>query len=82
MLDRMNAVRSDADPAERAVQNLRGVGLGYIHLGFRDMIFRGENPYVLEVNASPGFHGLLDATGVNAAGPIVDYAVEKAKAGR
>jgi len=35
---------------------------------------------VLEVNASPGFRGLLQATGVNAADAIVDYAVEKAGA--
>ena len=46
-----------------------------------DMIFRGDTPHVLEVNASPGFHGLLDATGVNAADAIVENAVEKAKAG-
>ena len=41
----------------------------------------GDQPYVLEVNASPGFRGLLEATGVNAAEAIVDYAVEKASAG-
>jgi len=31
--------------------------------------------------ASPGFPGLLEATGVNASKAIVDHAVEKAKAG-
>jgi len=46
-----------------------------------DMIFRGDTPYVLEVNASPGFKGLLEATGINAAEAMVEYAVEKAKAG-
>src|SRR6266704_2553014 len=46
-----------------------------------DMIFRGDTPYVLEVNASPGFKGLLEATGINAADAMVEYAVEKAKAG-
>jgi glutathione synthase/RimK-type ligase-like ATP-grasp enzyme len=46
-----------------------------------DMIFRGDTPYVLDVNASPGFHGLLDAIGVNAADAMVEYAVEKAKSG-
>jgi glutathione synthase/RimK-type ligase-like ATP-grasp enzyme len=45
------------------------------------MIFRGTTPYVLEVNASPGFRGLQEATGVNAADAMVEYAVEKAKAG-
>ena len=36
---------------------------------------------VLEVNASPGFRGLLEATQVNAADAMIDYAVEKADAG-
>ncbi len=45
-----------------------------------DMIFRGSEPYVLEVNASSGFRGLLEATGINAADAMVDYAVAKAKA--
>src|SRR5207249_3236874 len=62
-----------------AVRASRAVGL---EVSGVDLIMNGDQPYVLEVNASPGFHGLLDATGVNAAGPIVDYAVEKAKAGR
>lgn len=46
-----------------------------------ELIFRGETPYVLDVNASPGFRRLLEATGVNAADAIVEYAVAKAKAG-
>ena len=45
-----------------------------------DMIFRGETPYVLEVNASPGFRGLPEATGVNAAVALVEYAFAKARA--
>jgi glutathione synthase/RimK-type ligase-like ATP-grasp enzyme len=34
---------------------------------------------VIEVNASPGFKGLLNATGINAAQKIAEYAVSKAK---
>ena len=44
------------------------------------MIFRGETPYVLEVNASPGFLGLLEATGVKAAVAMGEYAFAKARA--
>ena len=61
-----------------AVRASKAVGL---EISGVDMIFRGDTPYVLEVNASPGFHGLLDATGVNAADAIVQYAIEKVKAG-
>jgi len=61
-----------------AVRASKAVGL---EISGVDMIFRGTTPYVLEVNASPGFRGLLDAIGVNAADAMVEYAVEKAKAG-
>jgi ribosomal protein S6--L-glutamate ligase len=61
-----------------AVRASKAVGL---EISGVDMIFRGDTPYVLEVNASPGFHGLLDATGINAADAMVEYAVNKAKGG-
>lgn len=44
-----------------------------------DMIATKGVPHVIEVNASPGFRGLLEATGRNAAEAIVDFAVAKAK---
>ena len=44
-----------------------------------DLISVNNTPYVIEVNASPGFQGLLNATGVNAAGKIVEYTSAKAK---
>jgi glutathione synthase/RimK-type ligase-like ATP-grasp enzyme len=47
-----------------------------IHLGAKvDLIFRRDGPYVLEGNASPGFRGPVEATGVNAADAIVECAV-------
>lgn len=61
-----------------AVRASKAVGL---EISGVDMVFRGDSPYVLEVNASPGFRGLLEATGVNAADAMVQYAVEKVKAG-
>lgn len=44
-----------------------------------DLISVENQPYVIEVNASPGFRGLLAATGVNAAEKIAKYAIMKAK---
>ncbi|MFQ5987062.1 MAG: RimK family alpha-L-glutamate ligase, partial [Thermoplasmata archaeon] len=44
-----------------------------------DVVSREETSYVLEVNACPGYQGLLKATGVNAAEHMVAYAVEKAR---
>lgn len=44
-----------------------------------DMIQTDEGTYVIEVNVSPGFEGLLSATGVNAAEAIADYAMRIAK---
>src|SRR5438309_9266811 len=60
---------------------VRGSKAGGLESSGADMMFRRENPYVLEVNAAPRFRGLLDAIGVNAADAMVEYAVEKAKAG-
>jgi len=71
-------VELDDDTKTVAVRASRAVGLEICGV---DLIMSGDQPYVLEVNASPGFRGLLEATGVNAAEAIVDYAVEKASAG-
>ncbi len=61
-----------------AVRASKAVGL---EISGVDMIFRGDDPVVLEVNASPGFRGLLEATKVKSADAIVEYAIEKASAG-
>jgi ribosomal protein S6--L-glutamate ligase len=62
--------------AETAVKAAEAVG---VEIAGVDLISVEDEPYVIEVNASPGFRGLLAATGVNAADRIVDYAVSKAK---
>lgn len=72
-------IELDDTTKEIAIRASKAVGL---EISGVDLIMNGDNPYVLEVNASPGFRGLLEATGVNAAEAIVDYAIEKAKAGR
>jgi len=72
------AIELDDHAKQVAVRASKAVGL---EISGVDMIFRGDTPYVLEVNASPGFRGLLEATGVNAADAMIEYAVAKAKAG-
>ncbi len=62
--------------AETAVRAAEAVG---VEIAGVDIISVDEEPYVIEVNASPGFRGLLAATGVNAADKMAEYALEKAK---
>ncbi len=62
--------------AETAIKAAEAVG---VEIAGVDLISVENKPYVIEVNASPGFRGLLEATGVNAAGKIAEYAVAKAK---
>ncbi len=62
--------------AETAIKASQAVG---VEIAGVDMISVGDEPYVIEVNASPGFRGLLAATGINAAGKVAQYAVAKAK---
>ena len=61
---------------ETAIKAAEAVG---VEIAGVDMISVANEPYVIEVNASPGFQGLLQATGINAAGNIADYAITKAK---
>ena len=65
-----------AQEAETAIRAAEAVG---IEIAGVDLITVDNEPYVIEVNASPGFKGLLAATGINAANSIADYAVSKAK---
>ena len=71
------AVELNERTKEVAVRASKTVGL---EISGVDMIFRGEAPNVLEVNVSPGFRGLLEATGVNAAVAMGEYAFVKARA--
>ena len=61
---------------ETAVRAARAVG---VEVAGVDLISVDNEPYVIEVNASPGFRGLLAATGINAAAAIAEYAVTQAK---
>jgi len=62
--------------AETAIRAAQAVG---VEIAGVDMISVGDEPYVIEVNASPGFRGLLAATGINAAEKVAQYALAKAK---
>jgi ribosomal protein S6--L-glutamate ligase len=65
-----------AAEAEIAIKAAQAVG---VEIAGVDLITVENEPYVIEVNASPGFKGLLNATGINAAQKIAEYAVSKAK---
>ena len=63
------------EESEISIKAAEAVG---VEIAGVDLISVEDKPYVIEVNASPGFRGLLSATGINAAENIVDYAVSKA----
>jgi ribosomal protein S6--L-glutamate ligase len=64
-------------PYERAaVAAARAVGLNAAGV---DMLETADGPVILEVNASPGFEGLEEATAVNAARALVQTAVRVAR---
>ncbi|MBI5365816.1 MAG: RimK family alpha-L-glutamate ligase [Planctomycetes bacterium] len=56
-----------------AVQAARVVGLEVAGV---DLLESNDGPLVLEVNSSPGFQGLEEATGIDIAGAIVEHAVK------
>jgi ribosomal protein S6--L-glutamate ligase len=68
--------RPTKQEAETAIRAAEAVG---VEIAGVDLISVDNKPYVIEVNASPGFRGLLAATGINAAPRIAQYAVAKAK---
>src|SRR6266566_3622650 len=54
---------------------------GGVLKGLREAVVYSDGSESLEVNASPGFRGLLETTGVNAVDAMFEYIVQKAKAG-
>lgn len=51
----------------------------HVEIAGVDLIETDEGMFVIEVNASPGFKGLREATGVNVADEIIKYAEQKAR---
>jgi len=70
------AHKPTAQEREVAVKAAEAVG---VEIAGVDLITVDNQPYVIEVNASPGFRGLLAATGINAADNIADYAISLVK---
>jgi len=68
--------RSTDAEGEMAVRAAKAVGL---EIAGVDMIMAKDGPYLIEVNASPGFKGLMKATDADVPGKIIEYAVAKAK---
>ena len=73
---RGTAHKPTREESEAATKAAEAVG---VEIAGVDLISVENEPYVIEVNASPGFHGLLEATGINAAEKIASYAIRKAK---
>lgn len=66
----------EKEQREIAIRAARAVGL---ELAGVDMLETREGPRVLEVNASPGFQGLEEATGLNIARMIAEHALTLAR---
>jgi ribosomal protein S6--L-glutamate ligase len=65
-----------AAESETAIKAAETVG---VEIAGVDLISVDNTPYVIEVNASPGFKGLLEASGINAAHKIAEYAISRVK---
>lgn len=60
----------------KAIKAAEAVG---VEIAGVDLISVEDEPYAIEVNASTGFRGLLDSTGIDAAEKIAQYPLAKAK---
>lgn len=68
-------------PEERstAIRAAKCMGLNVCGV---DMLRSNHGPVVMEVNSSPGLEGVEKATGIDVAGKIIDFLVQRAKSGR
>ncbi|KKU78929.1 MAG: Ribosomal protein S6 modification protein [Candidatus Peregrinibacteria bacterium GW2011_GWA2_47_7] len=62
-----------------AISAVRVLGLDYAGV---DIIRSKEGPKIIEVNGNPGLEAITKATGVDVAGKIIDFTVEKIKVSR
>src|ERR1041385_1682292 len=72
-------LKLDKDEREHVLEATRALGLQVAGV---DYLESRDGPKVIEVNASPGFQGLEEATGADIAGAIVQYAAQQAKEAR
>ena len=66
------AYEASAEEQRLAVAAAAALGLG--HCGV-DLVIDDQNPVILEVNPTPGFLRLEEATGVDVARALVEHAV-------
>jgi ribosomal protein S6--L-glutamate ligase len=72
---RSRPVTLTPEAAALALGAARAVGLEIA--GVDLMLLKDHGPLVVEVNYAPGFRGLEEATGLDAAAAIVDYAISR-----
>ncbi|HEX9709218.1 MAG TPA: RimK family alpha-L-glutamate ligase [Candidatus Thermoplasmatota archaeon] len=59
---------------------LRATEVAALNIAGVDIMESRRGPLVVELNTSPGFEGLEEATGADIAGPIIDYVAKRASA--
>jgi ribosomal protein S6--L-glutamate ligase len=59
---------------------LRACKVAGLEIAGVDLVESRRGPLVMELNTSPGFEGLEEATGGDIAGPVVDYIAQRALA--
>lgn len=72
-------VRLTSDERSTAIAAARVMGLNVAGV---DILRSSRGPLVMEVNSSPGLHGIEETTGKNVAGMIVEFIEMNAKSGK
>lgn len=67
------SIKLSAEEERVVVQATKAMGLGIAGV---DYLESHQGPKVLEVNSSPGFEGLEQATRADIAGAIIDFAIQ------
>lgn len=73
------AVRLSPDEEAQVVRAAKVMGLDVAGV---DYLESRDGPKIIEVNASPGFQGLEEATGADIAGAILDYGARRVREAR
>ncbi len=74
-----NLIRITPEERSTAVRAARTMGLNVCGV---DLLRSNHGPVVMEVNSSPGLHGIESATGKDVAGLVIDFIEKNAKMGK
>jgi ribosomal protein S6--L-glutamate ligase len=66
-------------PPDHVRAALRATRAMHLHVAGVDLLESRGGPMVLEVNSSPGFEGIEQATGIDVAGAVIEFAVAHAR---